>query len=80
MHADEALTTRSTGIVTVEDPVDITTAQGRAFVQILAVFGEIGVATILARVQAARTYVIKAERVVAAQPRTAGDPTRLLCP
>lgn len=64
LHADEALQARKAGIVAVEDPVDMTTAQGRAFAQVLAVFGELEAATIRARVAAARTHLIRAGRVV----------------
>ncbi len=64
LHADEALQARKAGIVAVEDPVDMTTAQGRAFAQVLAVFGELEAATIRARVAAARTHLLKAGRVV----------------
>lgn len=80
LHADEALQARSAGIVAVEDRVDMTTAQGRAFAQILAVSGEMESATIRARVQAARTYLIKAGRVVSGSLPTAGDLPRLLRP
>ena len=64
LHADEALQERGAGIVAVEDPVDMTTAQGRAFAQILAVFGEMEAASIRARVKAARDYLIRNGRVV----------------
>src|SRR4051794_3673693 len=64
LHADEALQARKAGIVAVEDPVDMTTAQGRAFAQVLAVFGELEAATIRARVAAARTHLLNAGRVV----------------
>jgi hypothetical protein len=40
LHADEALQGRGAGIVAVEDPIDMTTPQGRAFAIMLAVFGE----------------------------------------
>lgn len=64
LHADEALQQRGAGIVAVEDPVDMTTAQGRAFATLLAVFGEMEAEAIRARVKAARTHLIKAGRVV----------------
>ncbi len=64
LHADEALQARKAGIVAVEDPVDMTTAQGRAFAQVLAVFDELEAATIRARVAAARTHLLNAGRVV----------------
>lgn len=64
LHADEALQARGAGIVAVEDPVDMTTAQGRAFATLLAVFGEMEAESIRARVAAARTHLLRAGRVV----------------
>jgi site-specific DNA recombinase len=40
LHADEALQNRGAGLVAVEDPIDMTSPQGRAFAVMLAVFGE----------------------------------------
>lgn len=62
LHADEALKARGAGIVAVEDPVDMTTAQGRAFATMLAVFGEMEAAAISARVTAARRSIVHAGR------------------
>lgn len=64
LHADAALQERGAGIVAVEDPVDMTTPQGRAFATLLAVFGEMEAEAIRARVKAARTHLLKAGRVV----------------
>lgn len=64
LHADAALQERGAGIVAVEDPVDMTTAQGRAFATLLAVFGEMEAEAIRARVKAARDYLIRNGRVV----------------
>lgn len=64
LQADEALQQRKAGIVAVEDPVDMTTPQGRAFAQVLAVFGELEAATIRARVTAARDYLLRQGRYV----------------
>ncbi len=64
LHADEALQARKAGIVAVEDPVDMTTAQGRAFATMLAVFGEMEAEAIRARVRAARRYLVHERRVV----------------
>lgn len=64
LHADEALQARGAGIVAVEDPVDMTTAQGRAFATLLAVFGEMEAEAIRARVKSARDYLIRNGRVV----------------
>lgn len=63
LHADEALQARGAGIVAVEDPVDMTTAQGRAFATMLAVFGEMEAAAISARVTAARRALLHSGRV-----------------
>lgn len=64
LHADESLQARGAGIVAVEDPVDMTTATGRAFATLLAVFGEMEAEAIRARVRAARTHLLRAGRVV----------------
>lgn len=64
LHADESLQQRGAGIVAVEDPVDMTTPQGRAFATLLAVFGEMEAESIRARVKAARTHLLKSGRVV----------------
>lgn len=64
LHADEALQARGAGLVAVEDPIDMTTAQGRAFATVLAVFGELEAAAISSRVADARTHLLKAGRVV----------------
>lgn len=64
LHADEALSERGAGIVAVEDPVDMTTHQGRAFATMLAVFGEMEAATISSRIRAARAALITSGRAV----------------
>lgn len=64
LHADEALRDRGAALVAVEDPVDMTTPQGRAFATMLAVFGEMESAATRARVKAARDYLIRAGRIV----------------
>jgi len=64
LHAHEALQERKAGIVAVEDPIDMTTAQGRAFATLLAVFGEMEAEAIRARVRAARTHLLRSGRVV----------------
>lgn len=64
LNADAALQARGAGIVAVEDPVDMTTPQGRFFASILALFGEMEADTIRARVKAARVHLLKAGRVV----------------
>ncbi|WP_420451558.1 recombinase family protein [Ilumatobacter sp.] len=64
LHADEALRARNTGIVAVEDPVDMTTAQGRAFATMLAVFAELEADSISARVQDAQMKLLRSGRTV----------------
>lgn len=64
LQAHEDLRKRDAGIVAVEQSIDMTTPEGRAFAQMLAVFGEMEAAAISARVKAARNYLIRAGRVV----------------
>jgi len=59
LHADEALQKRGAGLVAVEDPIDMTSPQGRAFAVMLAVFGEMESEAIRARVRAARVQLLK---------------------
>ncbi len=59
LHADEALQKRGAGLVAVEDPIDMTSPQGRAFAVMLAVFGEMEAEAIRARVRAARAQLVK---------------------
>ncbi len=59
LHADEALQERGAGLVAVEDPIDMTSPQGRAFAVMLAVFGEMEAEAIRARVRAARLQLLK---------------------
>lgn len=58
LHADEALQERGAGLVAVEDPIDMTSPQGRAFAVMLAVFGEMEAEAIRARVRAARVQLL----------------------
>lgn len=62
LHVDEALRQRGAGLVAVEDPIDMTSPQGRAFAVMLAVFGEMEAEGIRARVRAARAHIVKAGR------------------
>lgn len=64
LNADQALQGRKAGLVAVEQTIDMTTAEGRGFAQMLAVFGEMEAAAISARVKAARTYLVRSGRVV----------------
>jgi len=59
LHADEALQQKGAGLVAVEDPIDMTSPQGRAFAVMLAVFGEMEAEAIRARVRAARLQLLK---------------------
>lgn len=62
LHADEALRGLNAGLVAVEDPIDMTSPQGRAFAVMLAVFGEMEAEAIRARVRAARSHLISVGR------------------
>jgi site-specific DNA recombinase len=64
LHADEALQKRGAGLVAVDDPIDMTSPQGRAFAVMLAVFGEMEAEAIRARVRAARAQLIRDGRFV----------------
>lgn len=68
VNADAALQARGASLVAVEDPIDLTTAQGRAFAQMLAVFGELEAASIGARVKGARAHLAREGRAVGARP------------
>ena len=59
LHADEALQQRGAGLIAVDDPIDMTSPQGRAFAVMLAVFGEMEAEAIRARVRAARAQLLK---------------------
>jgi len=64
LHADQDLQNRGAGIVAVEQAIDMTTPQGRAFATMLGVFAELEAAEISSRVAAARRHLIKNGRVV----------------
>ena len=68
LTADAALQERGAALVAVEDPIDLTTAQGRAFATMLAVFGEMEAAAISARVKGARAHLAREGRAVGARP------------
>ncbi|WP_104524504.1 recombinase family protein [Blastococcus atacamensis] len=63
LHADEALQARGAAVASVSDPIDMSTATGRAFATMLAVFAEMEAEAIRARVKAARRALVKAGRV-----------------
>jgi DNA invertase Pin-like site-specific DNA recombinase len=58
LNANEAVKERGAGIVAVEDPIDMTTAQGEAFATMLAVFAQMEAAAISARVKGARAFLL----------------------
>ena len=58
LHAHETLQARGAGLVAVDDPIDMTSPQGRAFAVMLAVFGEMEAEAIRARVRAARAQLL----------------------
>jgi DNA invertase Pin-like site-specific DNA recombinase len=62
LHADETLQNRGAGLVAVDDPIDMTSPQGRAFAVMLAVFGEMEAEAMRARVRAARAQLVKVGR------------------
>ncbi|HCB04060.1 MAG TPA: recombinase family protein [Nocardioides sp.] len=62
LDADKALRQRGAALVAVDDPVDMTTAQGRAFTVMLAVFAELEAASFGARVRSARMQLIRSGR------------------
>jgi site-specific DNA recombinase len=64
LHADVALQARGAAVVCVEQPIDMTTAQGRAFATMLAVFAEMEADAISSRVRAARDYLLRNRRAV----------------
>lgn len=63
LRADETLQARGAAMVCVEQSLDMTTGEGRAFAQMLAVFGELEASAISARNVAARSFLIQAGRV-----------------
>jgi DNA invertase Pin-like site-specific DNA recombinase len=63
LHADETLQARGAAIVCVEQSIDMTTGEGRAFAQMLAVFGEMEASAISSRITAARAHLISQGRI-----------------
>ncbi|MFT4224989.1 recombinase family protein [Micropruina sp.] len=59
LNANEAVKERGAGLVAVEDPIDMTTAQGEAFAIMLAVFGQMEAAAMRDRQRAARAHLLK---------------------
>ncbi|RHW25835.1 hypothetical protein D0Z08_17520 [Nocardioides immobilis] len=58
LQVDEELQRRGAAIVCVEQSLDLTTSEGRAFAQMLAVFGELETAATSERQAAARAYLL----------------------
>lgn len=63
LHADETLQARGAAIACVEQSIDMTTGEGRAFAQMLAVFGEMEASAISSRLVAAREHMLSEGRV-----------------
>jgi site-specific DNA recombinase len=63
LKANEALQAKGAGVAAVEDPIDMSTATGRAVATVSAAFAEMEAEGIRARVRAARRTLIKAGRV-----------------
>lgn len=63
LNAHKALEERNAAVTAVDDPIDMSTAQGRAFATMLAVFAEMEADGIASRVRDARKHVIKQGRV-----------------
>lgn len=63
LNADETLQARGAGIVSVMEPIDMTTSQGRAFATMLAVFAEMEAGAISDRVAKSRSFLIRNGRV-----------------
>jgi DNA invertase Pin-like site-specific DNA recombinase len=68
LNADAALQEHGAALVAVEDPIDLSTSQGRAFATMLAVFGEMEAAAIGSRVKAARAHLVRDGRAVGRRP------------
>jgi site-specific DNA recombinase len=68
LNADAALGERDAALVAVEDPIDMTTVQGRAFATMLAVFAEMEAAAMSARARAARAQLVKTGRRAGGRP------------
>lgn len=62
LTVDQTLQARGAGLIAVEDPIDMTTAQGRAFATILAVFGEMEAESMRARARSARAQLYRDRR------------------
>lgn len=68
LQVDELLQARGAAIVCVEQSIDMTSGEGRAFAQMLAVFAELEASAISARRRAAREYLLKNGRTAGGRP------------
>ncbi|MFJ9317256.1 recombinase family protein [Pimelobacter simplex] len=64
LNAHETLVKRGAALVAVEDPIDMSTAQGELFATILAAFARAEARSISARVTAARAHLLRNGRAV----------------
>lgn len=67
-EADKALQQRGAAIVAVEQSIDMTTGEGRAFAGMLAVFAQLEADTIAARVAASRPVLLRQGRRAGIRP------------
>ena len=68
LRADEVLQARGAALVCVEQTIDMTSGEGRAFAQMLAVFSELESAAISARLVSAKSHLIQAGRIAGGPP------------
>jgi DNA invertase Pin-like site-specific DNA recombinase len=68
LNADTDLQARGAALVAVEDPIDMSTPQGRAFAVMLSVFAELEAASIGARIRDARPVVLRQGRAMGRVP------------
>jgi len=68
LNADTDLQLRGAALVAVEDPIDMTTPQGRAFAVMLSVFAELEAASTGARIRAARPVILRQGRAMGRPP------------
>ena len=68
LNADTALQERGAALVAVEDPIDMSTPQGRAFAVMLSVFAELEAASTGARITAARPVILRQGRAMGKRP------------
>jgi resolvase-like protein len=74
LHADETLHARGAAIVCVEQSIDMTTGEGRAFAQMLAMFGEME-ASAISLIARAAAYGVSVKNLNVVSRLGAGWPT-----